>query len=205
MPSTLHTTRWHALCEEYEDGGRNALGGGVSARFSRSPPHLWPSPGKQERFAIGADENMDDPAVRRDDANELIPTVLVVEDEPVIRELMAILLEEEGYTVRQAVDGMQALEMLEQRGIDLVLSDVKMPRLDGASMVQRLRSRGDAIPVVLMSAVYAEVDLPGVRFLRKPVNCEHLIDIIATALSANGRSVPAAALDDQLGSAPLIG
>ena len=148
---------------------------------------------------------MDDPAVRRDDANELLPTVLVVEDEPVIRELMAILLEDEGYIVRQAVDGLQALEMLEQHGVDLVLSDVKMPRLDGASLVHRLRSRGDAIPVVLMSALYAEVDLPGVRFLRKPVNCENLLTVIASALAANGRSVPGSALDDQLGPAPFIG
>ena len=140
---------------------------------------------------------MDDPALRRDEANELIPTVLVVEDEPVIRELMAILLEEEGYTVRQAVDGQEALEVIEQHGIDLVLSDVKMPRLDGASMVHHLRLRGDAIPVVLMSAVYAEVDLPGVRFLHKPVNGEHLLDIIAATLAANGRSMPGGTLDDR--------
>jgi CheY-like chemotaxis protein len=148
---------------------------------------------------------MHDPAVRRDDADDLIPTVLVVEDEPVIRELMAILLEEEGYSVRQAVDGLQALEEIEQHGIDLVLSDVKMPRLDGAALVHRLRARGDAIPVVLMSAVYAEVDLPGVRFLRKPVNCEQLIDIIAGALAANGRSAPRVALDGRSDSAPFVG
>jgi CheY-like chemotaxis protein len=50
--------------------------------------------------------------------------------------------------------------VMERHGVDLVLSDVKMPRLDGASLVHRLRARGDGIPVVLMSAVYAEVDLP---------------------------------------------
>ena len=148
---------------------------------------------------------MDDPAVRRADANEVIPTVLVVEDEPVIRELMAILLEEEGYVVRQAVDGLQALEVLERHGVDLVLSNVKMPRLDGASLVQRLRARGDPIPVVLMSAVYAEVDLPGVRFLRKPANCEHLLQIIAGALAANGRSTPGGALDNWTDAAPFVG
>ena len=148
---------------------------------------------------------MDNPALRRADANEVIPTVLVVDDEPVIRELMAILLEEEGYVVRQAVDGLHALEMLERHGIDLVLSDVKMPRLDGASLVQRLRARGDLIPVVLMSAVYAEVDLPGVRFLRKPVNCEHLLTIIAGTLAANGRSMPGGALDDRTDPAPFMG
>jgi CheY-like chemotaxis protein len=148
---------------------------------------------------------MDDPAVRHPDPDALIPTVLVVEDEPVIRELMAILLEDEGYTVRQAVDGVQALEVMEQQSVDLVLSDVKMPRLDGASLVQRLRARGDTIPVVLMSAVYAEVDLPGVRFLRKPVSGEHLLDIIATTLAANGRSAPGGALDDWTDAAPFVG
>src|SRR5918998_49628 len=146
----------------------------------------WRSPGEPERFVTGTDEIMDHPAIRRNVGNDVIPSVLVVEDEPVIRELMSILLEDEGYAVHQAVDGLQALEMLEQHGIDLVLSDVKMPRLDGASLVQRLRARGDPIPVVLMSAVYAEVDLPGVRFLRKPVNGEHLLDIIAATLAANG-------------------
>ena len=148
---------------------------------------------------------MDDPAIRREDANDAIPTVLVVEDEPVIRELMSILLEDEGYTVRQAVDGLQALEVLEQHGVDLVLSDVKMPRLDGASLVHRLRSRGDAIPVVLMSAVYAEVDLPGVRFLRKPVNCEHLLTIIAAALRETGPTAYGTALDERSDPAPFMG
>jgi len=148
---------------------------------------------------------MDHPAIRRDDANAVIPTVLVVEDEPVIRELMSILLEDEGYAVHQAVDGLQALEMLEQHGVDLVLSDVKMPRLDGASLVHRLRSRGDAIPVVLMSAVYAEVDLPGVRFLRRPVNCEHLLTIIAAALREIGRTAYGGVPDERADPATFMG
>jgi len=148
---------------------------------------------------------MDHPAIRRDDANAVIPTVLVVEDEPVIRELMSILLEDEGYAVHQAVDGLQALEMLEQHGVDLVLSDVKMPRLDGASLVHRLRSRGDAIPVVLMSAVYAEVDLPGVRFLRKPVNCEHLLTIIAAALREIGQTSFGGVPDERADPATFMG
>ncbi len=95
--------------------------------------------------------------------------------------------------------------MLEQHGTDLVLSDVKMPRLDGASLVHRLRSRGDAIPVVLMSAVYAEVDLPGVRFLRKPVNCEQLLTIIASALRETGRTAHGGALDERSDPAPFLG
>ena len=56
-----------------------------------------------------------------------------------------------------------------------------------------------------MSAVYAEVDLPGVRFLRKPVNCEHLLDIIAAALRESPRSARGGGLDDWSGPAPFVG
>ncbi|HEX2281282.1 MAG TPA: response regulator [Thermomicrobiales bacterium] len=148
---------------------------------------------------------MTTPAESHSPAHQVMPTVLVAEDEPVIRELMAILLEEEGYTVRQAVDGLEALETVEQYPVDLILSDVKMPRLDGASLAHHLRARGDSLPIVLMSAVYAEVDLPGVQFLRKPLNCEHLLDIIAAALRESPRPARGGGGDDWASQAPLMG
>src|SRR5215211_3201186 len=77
---------------------------------------------------------MPTPADPHHDAQPVLPTVLVVEDEPVIRELMVILLEEEGYTVVQAADGLEALQTVDDHPIDVVLSDVKMPRLDGAAL-----------------------------------------------------------------------
>ena len=88
------------------------------------------------------------------------PTVLVVEDEPAVREVVADLLQDEGYAVRQASDGLQAIDELEVDDVDLVLSDVRMPRLDGPSLARRLPGRGRAT-VVPMSAVDVEVDLPG--------------------------------------------
>jgi CheY-like chemotaxis protein len=115
---------------------------------------------------------------------EAMPTVLVVEDEPAIREVVADLLQDEGYAVRQASDGLQAIDELEVDDVDLVLSDVRMPRLDGPSLAHRLRRRGHAVPVVLMSAVDVEVDLPGVRFLPKPFDRDHLLDAIGSALGA---------------------
>jgi two-component system, OmpR family, response regulator MprA len=113
------------------------------------------------------------------------PTVLVVEDEPAVREVVADLLQDEGYAVRQASDGLQAIDELEVDDVDLVLSDVRMPRLDGPSLARRLRGRGRAVPVVLMSAVDVEVDLPGVRFLPKPFDRDHLLHVIDSALGAN--------------------
>ena len=148
---------------------------------------------------------MTTPAESHSPAHSMMPTVLVVEDEPVIRELMAILLEEEGYTVRLATDGVEALETVEQYSVDLILSDVKMPRLDGASLAHHLREQGNHLPVVLMSAVYAEVDLPGVRFLRKPINCEHLLEIIAADLQGRPHATRGDGRDDWTSPAQLMG
>ncbi len=116
------------------------------------------------------------------------PTVLVVDDEPAIREVVACMLEDEGYAVRQATDGLKALQEIEAEGVDLILSDVKMPGLDGPALVQGLRRRRLAVPVVLMSAVPNGVDLPGVPFLPKPFEPERLLSTVAAAIAANGRS-----------------
>jgi FixJ family two-component response regulator len=69
--------------------------------------------------------------------------------------------------------------------VDRVLSDVRMPRLDGPFLARRLRRRGHAVPAGLMSAVDVEVDLPGVRFLPKPFERDHLLHIVGSALAAN--------------------
>jgi CheY-like chemotaxis protein len=110
--------------------------------------------------------------------------VLVVDDEPAIREVIATLLEDEGYLVRHAKDGLEALDTITGDEIDLIVSDVVMPRLDGASLVRKLRRRGHVMPVVLMSAVYADVDLPGVRFVPKPFEIDRLLGTVASALES---------------------
>lgn len=110
-------------------------------------------------------------------------TVLVVDDDPAIRELVATLLEDEGYEVRRASDGIEALQELDADGIDLVVSDVSMPRLDGATLARRMRTRRRPVPVILMSAIYADIDLPGVRFVPKPFDVDRLVHVVASALA----------------------
>jgi len=118
------------------------------------------------------------------------PTILVVDDEPAIRELVAGLLADEGYTVRQAADGVDALQAVAAHGIDLVLSDLKMPRLDGLAVAHALSTRDPEVPVVLMSAV-VPLDTPShVPFLRKPFALDHLLAVIADALARNGDPSP---------------
>src|SRR5882724_3017572 len=82
--------------------------------------------------------------------------VLVVDDDPDIRESLQASLEFEGYEVATACDGEQALEMLvaPDRGPrpDLVIVDVMMPKVDGMETCRRLRAAGDRVPVLMLTA-----------------------------------------------------
>ena len=110
-------------------------------------------------------------------------TVLVVDDERQIVQLVADLLIDEGYDVRCAYDGVMALEAVDRSPPDLVLTDVKMPRLDGVALARRLRERGCRVPVVLMSAVYADAKLSGAPFVPKPFDLDHLVAVVGRALA----------------------
>jgi CheY-like chemotaxis protein len=79
--------------------------------------------------------------------------VLVVDDECVVRLLVARALESAGYTVLAAADGAEALDLLEQGGgVDLVLTDIRMPRLGGLELGREIARRHWPIPVLYMSA-----------------------------------------------------
>lgn len=105
-------------------------------------------------------------------------TVLVVDDDPAIAEAIAQLLNEEGYQVRRAVDGLEALAEIESTHPDVVLSDITLPRMNGIELTRKLQKKGDRTPIVLMSAVYSGVDLPGVRFIPKPFDLDELLHLV---------------------------
>jgi len=105
-------------------------------------------------------------------------TVLVVDDDHNICELVAALLEDEGFDVRCAFDGRAALAEIERQPPGLVVSDVMMPELDGVSLTEQIRRRGHRLPIVLMSAVYADVDIPGVRFIPKPFDIDYIVAVV---------------------------
>lgn len=114
------------------------------------------------------------------------PLILIIDDEPDLRDVLADALADEGYRVRTAVDGQQALDLLradDTPAPDVIVSDVVMPRMTGVRLVERLRADGNATPVVLMSATHSGTDLPGVRFLPKPF---HLDDVSAAVQHALG-------------------
>ena len=83
--------------------------------------------------------------------------VLVVEDDKEIREGVEIYLKSQGYEVFQAADGVEGLEVIEKEDIQLAIVDIMMPRMDGISMVVKLREKYD-FPVIFLSAKSEEVD-----------------------------------------------
>jgi diguanylate cyclase (GGDEF)-like protein len=82
------------------------------------------------------------------------PSILIVEDEAPTRRAMAELLADTGYQVRAAADGAEALAMAIAERPDLVISDIRMPGVDGLELAQRLRARyrDDYLPIILISA-----------------------------------------------------
>ena len=114
-------------------------------------------------------------------------TVLVVDDERTIRELVVEVLRDEGYAAVGAADGRDALAALERDAPDLVLMDVMMPELDGASAYLAMRNgpAGLAVPVILMSAAFDPDRLPeGVAgFLPKPFDLDRLLGLVARVLA----------------------
>jgi two-component system response regulator MprA len=114
--------------------------------------------------------------------------VLVVDDEPAIRDLILAVLEDEGYLAVGASSAIHALEVIAKEQPDLVLMDIMMPEMDGREAFRRMRERPDlaAIPVVMMSAAYAADRVPDnvAGFLSKPFELDHLLDTISALLSA---------------------
>ncbi len=113
-------------------------------------------------------------------------TVLVVDDDRHIVDVLAEVLESEGYTVRKAYDGMDALQEAAIASPDLVLSDVAMPKMNGVALAQRLRERGT--PVVLLSAAVADPRLPGVPYVVKPFDLDQILAVVARFLGGPPRS-----------------
>jgi two-component system chemotaxis sensor kinase CheA len=87
-------------------------------------------------------------------------TVLVVEDSPIVRDLIVESLRAHGLRVLEAPDGQDALEQLEQHAdIDLLVTDVEMPRLDGLGLIARMRARGGRrIPAIVVSTRGSNAD-----------------------------------------------
>ncbi|WP_294089821.1 PAS domain-containing sensor histidine kinase [Sphingomonas sp.] len=117
-------------------------------------------------------------------------TILLVEDEDMVRAVAERALSRQGYGVRTAEHGEAALELLAQmERPDLLITDVVMPTMDGPTMVRQVRNRYPDLPILFMSG-YAEeqlrksIDLDNVSFLPKPFSVQQLTEAAQAALAA---------------------
>ena len=127
--------------------------------------------------------------------------LLVVEDIPNVLELLEVTLRFQGYEVISAHNGEEALEILESEKPALIITDILMPKLDGFSFVQKLRSNPKTlnIPVIFLSATYVTpedrtfaMSLGASRFIEKPIDTEDFLLTIAELLSQEQITIPRA-------------
>ena len=117
-------------------------------------------------------------------------TIALVDDDRNILTSVAMTLEQEGFAVRTYTDGESALQGLLARPVDLAVLDVKMPRMDGMELLQRLRARS-SVPVIFLTSKDEEVDeLMGLRlgaddYITKPFSQRLLIERIRALLRRN--------------------
>jgi EAL domain-containing protein (putative c-di-GMP-specific phosphodiesterase class I) len=119
--------------------------------------------------------------------------VLLVEDDPIVRQAYVKVLRAGGLGLDTAVDGVEALEKVRAGGFDAVVSDINMPRLSGIELLRRLRELSLDVPVVLVTggpaletAVRA-VEYGAFRYLTKPVDIQELLDTVIHAAEAGAK------------------
>lgn len=109
------------------------------------------------------------------------PIILVVDDDAELCRTLVDSLRDVGYLVEEAGDGITALEQIASQTPDLILSDVRMPRLDGIGLARVLAPHTPPIPIILMSATALPSDCP-LPALRKPFTVEELLTMMARSL-----------------------
>jgi DNA-binding response OmpR family regulator len=122
-------------------------------------------------------------------------TVLVVDDEPIVREVVISYLKREGYQTLEAADGERARELLEQESPSLVVLDVMLPRVDGLELCRWIRSRSE-LPVILLTARGDEADrivgleLGADDYVTKPFSPRELAARVRTVLRRTAAPAP---------------
>ena len=119
-------------------------------------------------------------------------TILVIEDEPSIAEVVGLYLQRASYTVQTVADGKTALSMLENNIPDLVILDLMLPEIDGLSLTRWLRERSD-VPIIMLTARREEIDrITGLEmgaddYVVKPFSPQELVSRVRAVLRRTGR------------------
>ncbi len=129
-------------------------------------------------------------------------TILVVEDNPSILNIVKTILEGTGYGVQTADNGLEAFSRLEEQKPDLIILDIMMPHMDGLEVLERLKGTAEtsSIPVILITAKVQQKDmLRGYKqgadyYIPKPFSSAHLINVTNFLINKNTQTKPISSL-----------
>jgi two-component system response regulator ResD len=126
-------------------------------------------------------------------------TVLIVDDEMRIRRMISGYLREYGYVILEASDGEEALDIMENCSVDLVILDLMMPRLDGESFIKQVRVQSDVYIIILTAKTGEDSQVHGYAigaddFVEKPFSCKALVSKVAAVLARLDQKVYGMAL-----------
>ena len=130
-------------------------------------------------------------------------SILVVEDEPSLAEVVSLYLKRPGFQVQTASDGRQAMNILEKQIPDFVILDLMLPEVDGLSLTRWLRDRSD-VPIIMVTARRAEIDrIAGLElgaddYVVKPFSPQELVSRVRAVLRRSGREQAGAESDRAL-------
>src|SRR5690606_25320738 len=119
-----------------------------------------------------------------------MPKILLIEDEAAIRRVLIKILTEENsnYQVEEAVDGLEGVETLKDQDFDLVLCDIKMPKMDGVEVLEAIKKIKPEIPFVMISG-HGDLDtavntmrLGAFDYISKPPDLNRLLNTVRNAL-----------------------
>lgn len=122
-----------------------------------------------------------------------MPRILIIDDDAAVRTTVRVLLERAGYDILEAGDGREGSRMLD--GVDLVITDLLMPEVDGVDLLGMIRREGRSVPVIAMSGggkvdskSYLDVAkaLGAFATIAKPFDLDHLLSTVRDALASRG-------------------
>ena len=121
-------------------------------------------------------------------------SILLVDDDPEFRKAMKKMFEKSGYEVTVAADGQEALVALSEDSFDLIISDLRMPNLNGMELMEELKRRKINLPVIFITA-YGEVEsymdlmnLGAFEYINKPVKGQEILGVVRKALESTSPS-----------------
>ena len=120
-------------------------------------------------------------------------SILLVDDDLEFGKAMKRMFEKSGYAITLAIDGQDALEILSEETFDLIISDLRMPNMDGTELMGEISRRKLETPVVFLTA-YGEVEsymdvmnLGAFEYLNKPIRKKDILSVVQRAIEQEGR------------------